>query len=128
MLDAGTKRQPKLEAATQTDLTLVPTTPLQLASDQDLADYAKRSNLGILMSLDVNEQQSKDLMSTEEAMREFNMMMTEKVKKDIIEKKLRSKTIGSSGSQPGGSCTTSFLDFISAVTLTNKNSLVSSQK
>ena len=128
MLDAGTKRQPKLEAATQTDLTLVPTTPLQLASDQDLADYAKRSNLGILMSLDVNEQQSKDLMSTEEAMREFNMMMTEKVKKDIIEKKLRAKTVGSSGSQPGESCSTSFLDFISAVTLTNKNSLESSQK
>lgn len=66
-------------------------------------------------------------MSTEEAMREFNMMMTEKVKKDLIEKKLRGKTAGSSGSQPGSS-STSFLDFISAVTLTNKNSVESSQK
>ena len=65
-------------------------------------------------------------MSTEEAMREFNMMLTEKVKKDLIEKKLRGKTAGSSGSQ-AGSYSTSFLDFISAVTLTNKNSVESSQ-
>jgi hypothetical protein len=127
MLDAGTKRLPKLEAATQTDLSLVPITPLQLASDHDLADFAKRSNLGILLSLDVKNQQSNDLMSTEEAMREFNMMMTEKVKKDLIEKKLRGKTAGSSGNLPGSS-STSFLDFISAVTLTNKNSVESSQK
>ena len=66
-------------------------------------------------------------MSTEEAMREFNMMMTEKVKKDLIEKKLRGKTAGPSGNLPGSS-STSFLDFISAVTLTNKNSVESSQK
>jgi hypothetical protein len=98
-----------------------------LASDQDLADFAKRSNLGLLLSLDAKSQQSKELMSTEEAMREFNMMMTEKVKKDLIEKKLRGKTAGSSASQPG-SYSTSFLDFISAVTLTNKNSIESSQK
>jgi hypothetical protein len=66
-------------------------------------------------------------MSTEEAMREFNMIMTEKVKKDLIEKKLRGKTTGSSGNLPGSS-STSFLDFMSAVTLTNKNSVESSQK
>ena len=66
------------------------------------------------------------MMSTDEAIRELNMMMSEKVKKDLIERRQKGKGAAASGTGAGAYCS-SFLEFICAVTLTNKNSLESSQ-
>jgi len=50
-------------------------------------------------------------------------MMTEKVKKDLIEKKGVKSAMGSAASKP----ITSFTDFMCAVTLTNTNSISGSR-
>jgi formiminotetrahydrofolate cyclodeaminase len=69
------------------------------------------------------------MLSTDDAIREFNMFMNEKVKKDLLEKKNKGKVAagGSAASGSSSSCSSSFLDFICAVTLTNKNSIKNSQ-
>ena len=41
-------------------------------------------------------------MSTDEAIRDFNMMMNEKVKKDLLERKSKGGKAGSSGGFTGG--------------------------
>ena len=63
-------------------------------------------------------------VTEEDSIKQFSYMMTEKVKKDLIEKKGVAKSAGgSAASKP----ITSFTDFMCAVTLTNTNSISGSR-
>lgn len=75
---------------------------------------------GSSMTIAIKDEPS---VSAEETIKQFGYMMTEKVKKDLIDKKSAKSSIGTTASRP----ITSFTDFMCAVTLTNTNSMSGSR-
>ena len=124
MLDTGTKRHPRQDTTIQTDLSLLNagacSNILSMATDNQLNEL-KMNNLYRIMQ-EVVQIEKKDInVSMDECIKQFGYMMTEKVKKDVIEKK------GPKASAGGNKTVTSFQDFICAVTLTNTNSVSGSR-
>jgi hypothetical protein len=68
-------------------------------------------------------------VTQEEVVKQFSYLMTEKVKKDLIDRKQSQSAMGAAAARSGGGTSfkaSSLIDFICAVTLTNTNSLQSS--
>ena len=111
MLDLGTKRNPKSTEGMQTDLSLVPGPWVTLTLDQLLED-SKSSSLGLMLP---PSKKNDEAITSEEVVKQFSYIMSEKVKKDQQEKKA------------GKAKLTSLIDFTCAVTLTNSNSISTSR-
>ena len=123
ILDTGTKRHPKQDSMMQTSLSLLPdpSSIINYTLDQSLNEL-KLNNLARMMSDYSNSTSLKNYgmeVTQEDTIKQFSYMMTEKVKKDLIEKKGAKSTMGSTANKH----ITSFTDFMCAVTLTNTNSI-----
>lgn len=85
MLDFGTKRNPKLTDCNQTDLSLVPGPWTTLQLDSSL-QATKLTSLGLMLG-DKRPLKEETPLTSEEVVKQFSYIMTEKVKKDQLDKK-----------------------------------------
>ena len=125
MLDTGTKRHPKQDSTIQTSLSLIPSysSLLTYTADSSLNEL-KLNNLTRLIQGSISLLNQYDIeVSEDDCIKQFSYMMTEKVKKDLIEKKGAKSAVSTAASK----AITSFTDFMCAVTLTNTNSLAGSR-
>lgn len=92
MLDLGTKRNAKVQGEVQTELSLIPqsATLLSLISDSTISHF-KNSSLTNLLTTSTHYNNSPTRQegspTSEEIVKHFSYVMSEKVKKDALEKK-----------------------------------------
>ena len=90
MLDMGTQRNPKIQEGIQTDLTLIAGQNqwVSLTSDKDI-DESKLTSLGLIFQDTMKQLDTPAAsLTNEELIKQFSYIMTEKVKKDQLDRKL----------------------------------------